>query len=47
MKRPAILSTLILLNAFIIGLPYPEDDPDTLETLAGALAEQSRLAWRL
>ena len=33
-------------HAFIIGLPYPEDDPDTLETLAGALAEQSRLAWR-
>jgi hypothetical protein len=33
-------------HALIIGLPYPEDDPDTLETLATALAEQSRLAWR-
>jgi hypothetical protein len=33
-------------HALIVGLPYPEDDPDTLETLAGALAEQSRLAWR-
>jgi len=33
-------------HALIIGQPYPEDDPDTLETLAGALAEQSRLAWR-
>jgi hypothetical protein len=33
-------------HALIVGLPYPEDDPDTLETLAEALAEQSRLTWR-
>jgi hypothetical protein len=33
-------------HALITGLPYPEDDPETLETLAEALAEQSRLVWR-
>ena len=32
-------------HANITGLPYPEDDRDTAEWLAGKLAKQARLQW--
>ncbi len=34
-------------HAQIVGLPYPEDDPDRAERFADLLANLSRIVWQL